>query len=63
MTALDWVVVVGGIAVITWINWYFFLAEGGGRQGAEAGAAAQDGARQPPQLTLDTKGPDDDRGG
>ena len=27
MTATDWMVVVGGIAAIVWVNWYFFLAE------------------------------------
>ena len=26
MTATDWMVVVGGIAAIVWVNWYFFLA-------------------------------------
>jgi plastocyanin domain-containing protein len=29
MTPADWVVVVGGIAAIAWVNWYFFLAERG----------------------------------
>ena len=29
MTATDWMVVVGGIAAIVWVNWYFFLAERG----------------------------------
>jgi len=29
MTATDWIVVVGGIAAIVWVNWYFFLAERG----------------------------------
>jgi hypothetical protein len=29
MTATDWIVVVGGIAAIAWVNWYFFLAERG----------------------------------
>jgi hypothetical protein len=23
MSALDWVVVLGGIAAIAWVNWYF----------------------------------------
>ena len=27
MSATDWIVVVGGIATIVWVNWYFFLAE------------------------------------
>ena len=29
MTATDWMVVVGGIAAIAWVNWYFFLAARG----------------------------------
>ena len=44
MTATDWIVVVGGIAAIAWVNWYFFLAErgtvrkqDGSRAGEEAG--------------------------
>lgn len=27
MTTLEWVVVLGGVAAIVWVNWYFFLAE------------------------------------
>lgn len=27
MTALEWGVIAGGIALIAWVNWYFFLAE------------------------------------
>jgi hypothetical protein len=26
MTTGDWLVLVGGIAAIAWVNWYFFLA-------------------------------------
>lgn len=26
MTASNWIVLVGGIAAIAWVNWYFFLA-------------------------------------
>ena len=28
MTGTDWLVVAGGVALIGWINWYFFLAQG-----------------------------------
>lgn len=28
MTATDWIVVLGGVAAIAWVNWYFFVAEG-----------------------------------
>lgn len=27
MSTTEWIVVVGGIAAIVWVNWYFFLAE------------------------------------
>jgi len=27
MTGTEWLVVIGGIVLIAWINWYFFLAE------------------------------------
>jgi hypothetical protein len=26
MSGLAWVVIVGGIAAIGWVNWYFFVA-------------------------------------
>jgi plastocyanin domain-containing protein len=37
MNATDWLVVLGGLAAIAWVNWYFFLA---GRTVATAAAAA-----------------------
>ena len=27
ITAVDWTVIVGGVAAILWVNWYFFFAE------------------------------------
>lgn len=27
MTLVDWLVVLGALALIGWVNWYFFLAE------------------------------------
>ena len=27
ITGTDWLVIVGGLAAIAWVNWYFFLAE------------------------------------
>jgi plastocyanin domain-containing protein len=27
ITAVDWTVIVGGVAAIVWVNWYFFFAE------------------------------------
>ncbi len=29
MTGTDWIVILGGIAAIAWVNWYFFLAQRG----------------------------------
>ena len=27
MSTVDWIVVLGGVAAIAWVNWYFFFAE------------------------------------
>jgi hypothetical protein len=27
MSAADWIAIAAGIAAITWVNWYFFLAQ------------------------------------
>lgn len=40
MSATEWLVVVGGIAAIAWVNWYFFLA-GQRAVSATAGAGGQ----------------------
>ena len=37
MSATDWLVVLGGLAAIAWVNWYFFLA---GRTVATAAVSA-----------------------
>jgi plastocyanin domain-containing protein len=29
MTTTDWIVALGGVAAIAWVNWYFFFAERG----------------------------------
>lgn len=47
MTATDWMVVVGGIAAIVWVNWYFFLAERGTAVVASKVASAPGGAPPP----------------
>ena len=36
MTAIDWLVIAGGVGAVAWVNWYFFLAE---RAGAVATVA------------------------
>jgi plastocyanin domain-containing protein len=55
MTATDWVVVVGGIAAIVWVNWYFFLAE---RSAAVAipGASAAGGSSAVPEVKVTVHG-------
>lgn len=40
MSALEWAVLLGGVAAIAWVNWYFFLA------GRNAGAAADDAGEE-----------------
>ncbi|HSB52886.1 MAG TPA: hypothetical protein VLD58_00955, partial [Gemmatimonadales bacterium] len=27
MSPTDWLVIAGGVALIAWVNWYFFFAE------------------------------------
>ena len=45
MSAADWLVLVGGLALIAWVNWYFFA----GRAPAVAAGA---GARQEVTITV-----------
>ena len=40
----DWLVLLGGIVAIAWVNWYFFLAGKG--SGAAAVASAKGGAQE-----------------
>lgn len=42
MTAAEWLVLLGGLTAIGWVNWYFFLAE---RSAARA-VAGQGGVQQ-----------------
>jgi plastocyanin domain-containing protein len=41
ITGTEWLVVLGGIAAIAWVNWYFFVA---GRSPVAAAAAVSSGA-------------------
>ena len=43
MSATDWLVVMGGLAALAWVNGYFFLA---GRTSATAAAAAAGGVQE-----------------
>jgi plastocyanin domain-containing protein len=64
MNATDWLVVLGGAAVIVWVNWYFFVAQ---RSAVSAFAAADptgvarsggdvSGASLTPEVTITVKG-------
>ncbi len=39
MNAAEWLVLLGGLAAIGWVNWYFFLAERAAVTAAPAGAS------------------------
>jgi plastocyanin domain-containing protein len=47
MTPLDWIVVLGGIAAIAWVNWFFFFARRG-----SAAAATREGGTQEVTITV-----------
>ena len=54
MSTVDWIVVLGGVAAIAWVNWYFFFAE---RSAAAIAAPAMPdatdaGAAGPPGLAV-----------
>lgn len=38
MSIMEWIVIIGGLTAIAWVNWYFFLAQ------AVSGKRAQDHA-------------------
>lgn len=50
MTGIDWMVIVAGLGAITWVNWYFFLAQRGLASAATAGTGA--GGRQEVVVTV-----------
>lgn len=27
MSTIEWTVIIGGLTAITWVNWYFFMAQ------------------------------------
>lgn len=49
MTSIEWIVILGGLAAIVWINWYFFLAGGGA-------ASATVGSGGVQEITIAVKG-------
>ena len=42
MSATDWFVVVGALAAIGWVNWYFFLADSGASSAKGGGPSRRD---------------------
>ena len=57
MTAAEWLVLVGGLTAIAWVNWYFFLAERGAvTASVAAGAAGAAGGATVPTVTVTVKG-------
>ncbi|MFO0808391.1 MAG: cupredoxin domain-containing protein [Gemmataceae bacterium] len=50
MSALDWLVLAGGVAAIGWVNWYFFVA------GRDRAAAAKDVAGGVQEVTIVVQG-------
>ena len=59
ITTTEWLVILGGLAAIAWVNWYFFLA---GRTNVVAAVAAvaaggnAGGTAQPAQVTITVDG-------
>lgn len=59
ITTTEWLVILGGLATIAWVNWYFFLA---GRTNAVQAVAAvatggtTGGAAPPAQVTITVDG-------
>lgn len=41
MSGTEWMVVIGGIAAIAWVSWYFFLAQRGTRHATRRSAPAE----------------------
>lgn len=71
MTGLEWMVIVGGIGAIAWVNWYFFLAQrqvvsapvgpvvplaGGIGTAESASDGSQDSASPKPEVTIVVNG-------
>ena len=59
ITTTEWLVILGGLTAIAWVNWYFFLA--GRRSAVNAVAAVAAGnatgsAAQPAQVTITVDG-------
>lgn len=55
MGATEWLVLLGGVAAIAWVNWYFFLAESSSAS-AVAGAPGGTGAGQAGEVRIEVRG-------
>jgi plastocyanin domain-containing protein len=53
ISGTDWLVILGGLAAIAWVNWYFFVA---GRASAVAAAGARGPATGPQVQTITVDG-------
>jgi plastocyanin domain-containing protein len=42
MSIIDWLVIVGAVGAIAWVNWYFFVAERSSGSAAVTGAGVQE---------------------
>ncbi|HEX2078042.1 MAG TPA: cupredoxin domain-containing protein [Longimicrobium sp.] len=42
MSAIEWMVVLAGLAAIIWVNWYFFLSHGPAAQAAAGAGGVQE---------------------
>ena len=59
ITTTEWLVILGGLSAIAWVNWYFFLAGRSSAVNAVAAVAAggtTGGAAQPAQVTITVDG-------
>ena len=59
ITTTEWLVILGGLSAIAWVNWYFFLAGRRSAVNAVAAVAAGNttgGAAQPAQVTITVDG-------
>jgi plastocyanin domain-containing protein len=58
ITTTEWLVILGGLAAIVWVNWYFFAAGRAGAVSAVAAGPARDAttASGPAQVTITVDG-------
>ena len=52
ITTTEWLVILGGLTAIAWVNWYFFLAGRSSAVAAVAASSTSGGTAQPAQVTI-----------